>query len=74
MGGATFYRHSGWGGGLGLPSRGLSPNTRKYSFLPRSPYLHYFSFMFFDVIFSSSHGASFGVNAQTENENFFLSN
>ncbi len=45
VGPATFSSHSGVGR-LGLPSRGLFPNTRKYSFLPRSPYLHDFSLMF----------------------------
>jgi hypothetical protein len=37
------------GGCLGLPSRGLSPKHKKYSFLPCSPYLHDISLMFFMV-------------------------
>jgi hypothetical protein len=38
---------TGGGGRLGLPSRGLSQNHKEYSVLPRSPYLHDFSLMFF---------------------------
>jgi hypothetical protein len=51
-GGEPFWRvilAATWGGGggwLGLPFRGLSPNTGKYSFLPCSPYLHDFSLIF----------------------------
>ncbi len=50
----------GGGGRLGLPSRGISPNTRKYGFSRRSTWLLAYAF---NVIFSSWHGASFGVNA-----------
>ncbi len=44
VGGARFGRHSG-GRWLGLPSPGLSPKYKQYSFLPHSPYLHEFLLM-----------------------------
>ncbi len=54
-----------WGGGerLGLPSCWLSPHTGKYSFLPRSPYLHDISPIFLLLYSPLDTALLFGVNA-----------
>ncbi len=69
VGGARFGRHSG-GRWLGLPSPGLSPKHKEYSFLPHSPYLHEFLLMLL-MLYSPLDTALLLVLLQPSGDGYF---
>ncbi len=69
VGPPNFGSHSGVGR-LWLPSRWLSPNTWKYSFLPHFPYLHDFSLMFL-MLYSPFETALLLVLMQPSGDGYF---
>ncbi len=68
-GGAKSGHH--WGGGVELPSRGLSPKHKEYSFLPRSPYLHDILLMFL-MLYSPLDTVLLLILLQPSGDGYFL--